>query len=176
MKQTENYGLNLLELSDPLSLKPLNENAEKIDAALKAQAEVAAGKLMMATGCYTGNGTRSVTIQTSGFTPRALMLRKSLTAKWGNYNDTHWWLGSDISITYGITATSDTPPGTYEPGEQFDAKISAAISFVADSGSLTWSIPDLPQEYYDVTSDSGPGAMSNSKDTSYEWIAFGTAE
>lgn len=176
MKQTENYSLNLLELSDPLSLKPLNENAEKIDAALKAQAEAAAGKLMMATGRYTGSGTRSVTIQTPGFTPRALMLRKARN-DWG-YEEyvAHWWLGSDIPITYGITATSDTPPGTYEPGEQFDATISATISFAADSGSLTWSIPDIPQKYYDVTADGGPWAMSNSKATSYEWIAFGTAE
>lgn len=175
MKQTENYGLNLLELSDPLSLKPLNENAEKIDAALKAQAEVTAGKLMMATGYYTGNDSRSVTIWTPGFTPKAMLLRKK-SSEWHGGESTHWWLGSDIPITYKITAASDTPPGTYEPGEQFDATISATITFAADSGSLTWSIPDIPQEYYDVTSDSGPGAMSNSKDTSYEWIAFGTAE
>lgn len=176
MKQTENYNLNLLEMSDQFSLKPLNDNSEKIEAALKAQAEVAAGKLMMATGSYTGNGTRSVTIQTPGFTPKAMLLRRARN-DWGHEEYVeHWWLGSDIPTTYMITATSDTPPGTYEPGEQFDATISATISFVADSGSLTWSIPDIPQEYYDVTSDSGPGAMSNSKDTSYEWIAFGSAE
>lgn len=34
MKQTKNYLLDLMEAADVLSAKPLNENAEKIDAAL----------------------------------------------------------------------------------------------------------------------------------------------
>ena len=175
MKKTGTYELNLMESSDLMSARPLNENAEKIDAALKAQAETAAGKLMMATGSYTGSGTRSVTIQTPGFRPKALMLRRAANG-WYGAEDAYWWLGSDVPTTYNITAASDTPPGTYEPGDQFNATIRTTISFTADSGSLAWSIPDLPQEYYDVTSDGGPAALMNSKATSYEWIALGTAE
>ncbi len=36
MQQTQNYKLNLIETDDPLSPSPLNENAEKIEAALGA--------------------------------------------------------------------------------------------------------------------------------------------
>ena len=175
MKQTTTYGLNLMESSDLLSAKPLNENAEKIDAVLAAQAEIVAGKLMMATGSYTGDGTRSVIIQTDGFTPKVLLLRKVDETR----NDTtslYWWIGVDVPIAYSITAKSDTPPGTYEPGEQFEATIRAEISFAAEDGSLSWVIPDLPQEYYDVVSDGGPAAAGNQTAARYEWIAFGVAQ
>lgn len=175
MKKTGTYELNLMESSDLMSAKPLNENAEKIDAALKAQAETAAGKLMMAAGRYTGSGTRSVTIQTPGFRPKALMLRRAVNG-WDGAEDAYWWLGSDVPATYNITAASDTPPDGYEPGEQFTATIRTTISFTADSGSLTWLIPDIPQEYYDVTSDGGPAALMNSRGVTYEWIALGTAQ
>lgn len=175
MKQTTNFGLNLMEAADLLSAKPLNKNAEKIDAALKALTNITAGKLMIATGSYTGTGTRAVSILTPGFTPKAMLLRQ-VKENWNDIAGSCWWLGSNIQTAYKITARSDTPPGTYEPGEQFDANISTTIEFRAKMGSLSWQIPDIPQEYYDVTSDGGPTAVKNSRNMTYEWIAFGVAE
>ena len=175
MKQTTNYGLNLMETADYLSVMPLNENSEKLDTALKALTNITAGKLMIATGSYTGTGTRVVSILTPGFTPKAMLLRQA-SGTWDQTHDAQWWLGSDIPVSYRITASSDTPPGTYEPGEQFDATISTTIEFRAKLGSLSWQIPDIPQEYYDVTSDGGSTAVKNSRNISFEWIAFGVAE
>lgn len=176
MRQTENFGLSLIETADMLSLKPMNENTEKIDAALAAQSEKIAGKLMMATGSYTGSGTRSVTIQTSGFTPRALIIRKARNSGWINQQDQSWWLGANVHIAYNLVASSNEPPYGYEPGEQFETMIPADIAFVAERGQLAWSIPDVPPEYYDVTTDGGPGAINNAKGAAYEWIAFGVDE
>ena len=176
MRQTENFGLSLIETADMLSPKPLNENTEKIDAALAAQAEAIAGKLMMATGSYTGSGTRSVTIQTPGFTPKALIVRKARDINWINQQDQSLWLGANVHIAYNLVASSNEPPYGYEPDEQFETMIAADIAFVAAPGQLAWSIPDVPQEYYDVTTDGGPAAINNAKGAVYEWIAFGVAE
>lgn len=176
MRQTEHFGLSLIETADMLSLKPLNENTEKIDAALAAQAEAIAGKLMMATGSYTGTGTRSVTIQTPGFTPKALIVRKARASNWINQQDQSLWLGADVRITYKLVASSNEPPSGYQPDEQFETMIPADIAFVAEHGQLAWSIPDVPQAYYDVTTDEGPAAINNAKGAAYEWIAFGVAE
>lgn len=168
MKKTGAYRLNLMESLDVLSAKPLNENAEKIENALAAQESALSGKLMMAAGCYTGTGTRSVTVPTPGFTPRAMLLRRT------SGSELQWWIGSDIPGKYNITARSDVPSYGYEPGEQFDDTISTTISFQAATGSLNWSIPEISEKYYDVTSDGGPAVMWNGKNTVYEWIAFGT--
>ena len=44
MQQTDKYKLNLIETSDTFSPAPLNENAQKLEAALEtARAEAAAG-------------------------------------------------------------------------------------------------------------------------------------
>ena len=60
MQQTDQYKLNLIESGDTFSATPLNENAEKVEAALAEQAsEVAtlqSGLLKCAVGTYTGNG------------------------------------------------------------------------------------------------------------------------
>ena len=39
MKQTENYGLNQWELADRIRMEDFNGDNEKVDAALKGQAE-----------------------------------------------------------------------------------------------------------------------------------------
>lgn len=176
MRQTENFGLSLIETADVLSPKPLNENTEKIDAALAAQAEKIAGKLMLATGSYTGTGTRSVAIQTLGFKPKALILRRARDSNWIIQQDQSLWLGTDVRITYKLVASSSKPPYGYEPGEQFETMIAADIAFEAEHGQLAWSIPDVPSAYYDVTTDDGPTAINNAKGAPYEWIAFGVAE
>lgn len=175
MKQTKNYLLNLMEVVDVLSAKPLNENAEKIEEALLAQQNAIAGKLMMATGSYTGNGKRSVTIQTPGFQAKALLLRERYSG-WPQSTNISLWLGQNIDTGYLIAAASNNPPYQYEPGEQFEIRITATIKFEAKTGELKWSIPGIPDKYYDVTTDGGPSAMNNENGTTYEWIAFGTAE
>ncbi len=176
MKKTEHFSLNLMEAADILSAKPLNENTSKIDAVLKAQADTAAGKIMLATGRYTGTGGRTVTLLTPGFKPLAMLLRRVSNLSWGNEYGTCWWLGNDIPVGYTIIGASDSPHYGYEPGETYMAGIETTISFSAEHGKLTWSIPDIPQEYYGVTADGGPAAISNDRGISYEWIAFGTAK
>ena len=168
MKYTANFGFNLMEAGDLLSAKPLNENAEKVDGVLQAHAAELAGKLMMAAGKYTGDGRRKVSVQTPGFTPKAMLLR-------GLSTDV-WWIGGDHNGNYRITAASDTPHYPYEPGEQYEAEIQATISFVSENGKLSWSIPAIPSEYYDVTADGGPERMYNADGRDYTWIVFGTAE
>ena len=72
MKQTEHYGLNQWELADRIQMEDFNGDNEKVDAALKGQAETAAaetaareelaaavaacGNCKIAYGTYTGNG------------------------------------------------------------------------------------------------------------------------
>ena len=72
MKQTEHYGLNQWELADRIRMEDFNGNNEKVDAALKGQAEAlaaetaareelaaavaACGNCKIAYGTYTGNG------------------------------------------------------------------------------------------------------------------------
>ena len=72
MKQTENYGLNQWELADRIQMEDFNGDNEKVDAALKGQAEAlaaetaareelaaavaACGNCKIAYGTYTGNG------------------------------------------------------------------------------------------------------------------------
>ena len=77
MQQTETYKLNLIETSDTFSPDPLNENTQKLEAALSAlgggstaldsRITVLEGH-KIAIGTYKGSGTVSQTIQV-GFTP-----------------------------------------------------------------------------------------------------------
>lgn len=185
MNKTKNFGLNLIEASDPMSLKPLNENAEKIDAALLAQQTVIAGKLMMAKGVYTGDGNRVVTIQTPGFKPHAVIVRSKGDVITGDYAIENriavkggWciWLGADLPASYSVYARADEVSNGVESGELRRDNLSADISFAASAGSLSWSIPKLPPKYYDVRSDEGSNVVNNREGDGYEWIAFGTAE
>lgn len=68
MRQTEEYKLNLLDGEDKLSPRPLNENMEKVEAALAANKATAAAELLravgvgnhnarIACGTYVGTGT-----------------------------------------------------------------------------------------------------------------------
>lgn len=102
MQQTENLKLNLIETGDPISPAPLNENAEKIEAALRTktgaaetavltQRVVELEKLHFACGEYTGDGVRNHFIPL-GFTPSVVIL----------YNGSN----DSIMITYGTTRLS----------------------------------------------------------------------
>lgn len=61
MKTTEGYGLNLFEGSDRLRTGPVNENTEKLEAALLDAVRTLTGtietKVKIATGSYVGTGT-----------------------------------------------------------------------------------------------------------------------
>lgn len=59
MQQTEIYKFNLMESSDKFEPAPLNENAEKMEAALTALTKNIAqcGNCKISTGSYTGTGT-----------------------------------------------------------------------------------------------------------------------
>ena len=96
MQQTENLKLNLIETGDPISPAPLNENAQKLEAALAAetaaradadaalaQADAALSGRVTALeahkvvfGTYNGNGSKSQTISL-GFTPKAVLVYSS---------------------------------------------------------------------------------------------------
>lgn len=79
MQQTENLKLNLIETGDPISPVPLNENMDKIEAALRTktgaaetavltQRVVELEKLHFACGAYTGDGANNRLISL-GFAP-----------------------------------------------------------------------------------------------------------
>ena len=92
---TTNYNLNLWEASDKFVREEFNENTQKIDAAIKAEADARAAavtaetnartaavntlnsaigsKAKVAAGYYVGNGASSRTISV-GFTPKAVLI------------------------------------------------------------------------------------------------------
>ena len=50
MKQTEHYGLNQWELADRIRMEDFNGDNEKVDAALKGQAEALAAEIKTVQG------------------------------------------------------------------------------------------------------------------------------
>ena len=89
MQQTEHYRLNLIEPGDTFSTDPLNQNMEKVEAALDAaRAEAKAGDGALDTrlavlearkivvGTYTGTG-ESRRFVDLGFEARAVFAQKS---------------------------------------------------------------------------------------------------
>lgn len=181
MKQTENYGLKLVELQDTLSPAPLNENAQMLDAVLHSLATAADGHLKIATGSYTGNGAMSVSIETPGLKPRAMLVRKRNTIGctghytlpgWGitTHTDTlemtgGWllWLGWDIPVTFSYVTEYD------DDGEATDGvNVNTAVRFTATLGGLQWSVTE-------DEASSMPALVNNANLRTYDWIVLGTA-
>ena len=99
MQQTEKYQLNLIETSDAFSPAALNQNTQKVEAALAAKADTAEtgqqlaalaaantaldGRVTvleahkMVVGSYTGNGIPDGQTIDLGFTPAAVLVGKS---------------------------------------------------------------------------------------------------
>ena len=90
MQQTEKYQFNLIETSDTFSPDPLNENAEKTEAALaETDTRLSAAstaldqrvtvleghKARMAVGTYIGNGAAARTFPV-GFTPKFVIIKR----------------------------------------------------------------------------------------------------
>lgn len=166
MRKTENFGLNLLDYSDQLSPKPLNENAAKLDAALVEHTAAISGRVMMACGGYEGSGTKNVTILTPGFKPQVVLVRQKRALGVGTGGTVHtdsftvdggWacWMGEESLDT-----------GVYELGMP---SRTAKISFTAKTGSLSWTAENGAL--------SGIGrSINNAEGVTYEWIAFGYGE
>lgn len=93
MQQTEKYQFNLIEGSDPFSPEPLNQNTEKVEGALMAQAAdmtarfAALPKIHFQT--WTGNGTESRTV-TFPFKPRVVILSQA-----------HYSYAGTLAVMYG---------------------------------------------------------------------------
>lgn len=183
MKQTSKFKLNLVEASDSMSMKPLNENTEAIEQALSEVLNAVSARTLVASDRYTGTGTRSVTIQTPGFKPQAVLIRQE-ESKVDSNKDSYmrvlggWcmWHGEDMAAVYEVYARSEESASGYEAGELRRENVEAMITFTAGSGFLTWRIPDMPSKYYDVYYEKGANVVNNKSGETYEWIAFGTAE
>lgn len=93
MQQTDKYKLNKPGVDDPIAIAPLNENMDKLEAALAAETAVRQGetaglnqrvtvldahKVRIATGSFAGNATKAGDFQVIqvGFTPKFVFLRK----------------------------------------------------------------------------------------------------
>jgi len=95
MQHTNKYQFNLIESEDTFSANPLNENMEKVEAALETQAAaIGTGgqTCRIAYGSYVGDGTGPKTL-TFDFTPYMLTL-------YGRENSTSA-LGT--TVVYGVT-------------------------------------------------------------------------
>ena len=99
MKQTEHYGLNQWELADRIRMEDFNGDNEKVDAALKGQAEAlaaetaareelaaavaACGNCKIAYGTYTGNvnyGSDHPNCLTFPFEPKLVIVQNKSVA------------------------------------------------------------------------------------------------
>ena len=183
MKQTEKYGLNLLEMKDAISPAPLNENAQVIETLLHNLSVAAEGQLKIASGSYTGTGTMSVSIETPGVKPRAMLVRRQPLIGCGGhhtYQDPAWvvpiytdklemeggwllWLGWDIPVTYSYVTKYN------EDGEPTDGEnVDTTVRFDATLGGLQWSVTE-------DTAVGLPALVNNVMAKKYDWIVIGTA-
>ena len=179
MRQTVNLGLNLMDAADPLSAKPLNENAEIIDAVIKGLQDAATGRFRMASGSYVGNGTRSVTLDTPGFRPQAILVsvRETVNGSAGSTQKT------TIAVQGGwcLWVAKKQPPTNHHPTPTKQTKhnttktIRAEVAFSFGENKTTWSIPALPANYFDIALDDGPNVVNNRQGVTYDWVALGVA-
>lgn len=192
MRETENFKLKLPEGADRFSLADMNSNTELLDTLLHAQKEnherVAASRVMMASGSYTGNGTMSKSISTPGFRPSVVLFfhyRKNVhnnTANAGEHGD----MGYGFSAWCGEAARNACYYGTYtyynpEYGgnESMSVYRTTEVKFVVSDGGLSWSAAIPNFGYYDGTAVASPAGNSpivnNSTTYTYQWVAFGYA-
>ena len=184
MKKTANLGLNLPELSDPLSLRPLNENAETLDAAIGAMAGQINGCVVMASGSYTGNGADAVAIQTPGMQAQIVLMRKmaaiggsdrsggvleqEFNFEGGAISSTGWvlWRGADIAVRY--YDVSDAGGDTDGDEDVRYGTKETNVQFIPAPGSLSWKLAAVPETDHSAL-------INNESGTVYEWVAFGFA-
>lgn len=180
MTKTTNYKLNMPEAGDALSIAPLNENTQKIDALLN-------GMTKMACGSYEGSGSMSVTIATPGMKPHALIVRShrrsdpavqpvalsevSLEEVSHTGSGFIMWTGQDIEKNYWIKDGQIRDEATQKDVDAYREK-KGAVVFTGASGSLSWTLGANPAPTQDIDHSA---LVNNRKGHTYEWIAFGTA-
>lgn len=188
MKKTEILGLNLMEAADVLSAKPLNENTAAIDELLGAVIGKTNSVVRMETGSYQGNGKRSVTIQTPGFTPKFVVMRSKqkhgytlndaprvadrLEYMQGPTVSGGWalWMGSDMTGQYYESRTEnryDSDTGEWYEEVVGYTKKTAPVTFAAADGRLQWAVE---------ATDAPARLVNNASGVVYEWVAFGIVE
>ena len=124
MQQTQNLKFNLIEPSDPISPAPLNENAQKLEAALLTKtSETRADSLeqriltleahKMAYGTYTGGAEAAQGIQL-GFTPGLVIIKRSGAGSTTLYQSVTV-AGVDLMDAHGTFLA--IIPGGFRPGK-----------------------------------------------------------
>ena len=151
MQHTNQYQFNLIESTDAFSPAPLNENMEKVEAALEAaRAEAAAANTLLsskitrvALGTYTGTGTsgseapNSLTFE---FEPKFLLI----------------WTSTDTYRAMGLSGGNLVGYYSEKWGELF----------------TTWSGNTVSWYAY-VYSGDGSRPQMNSNGTTYSYLAIG---
>ena len=165
MRQTEKFGLNLPDWTDPLSLAPINENTETIANLFGASARVCCGT-------YTGDGGATGRIETPGMRPVAVLMNARKVAG-DNYS------GGDLSVPNGwaMWVGEDLPAHCYklEPsydgtnyGDLYYHRYNTVLKFFPENGAVAWGL--------ETPGDTPAAAVNNTSGTIYQWIAFGVAE
>lgn len=168
MKQTTNYGLKMPEVGDALSVVPLNENAQAIDAALYT---IASGKVMMACGSYTGTGTASASIETPGFIPQVVLMRTKDT----------WLEGlsgyyQSMAVRSGWCLWMGEESMTVVPSPSGMGEETRTVDFTVSDGSLSWSTDDTVGGTGPAIIQRAAMVANNDSEQTYQWIALGVAK
>lgn len=144
MKQTENFKLNLIDRDDTFSPDPLNENMEKLDAALGSGGTTA----RVYYGSYTGDGTfgkANPTSVTVPFEPKIMFM---------NVGSVYY---NGISIIWYRGAS-----GFYYPNN-----LNIRFYITWEGSTVSW------YQSYNSSSENGPTYQLNTKDKVYYYIAIG---
>lgn len=177
MKFTEKFGLNLPEVTDPVSIARLNDNTEMIAALL--------GKnIRMVCGTYLGNDGAINRIDTPGMKPVAVLMNSaktvggmetriddSLFSVANNLSvPSGWllWVGADLPAKYYKKQTEVNPDTGLPTGGYYYAGYDTVLAFTPGSGYLEWAL--------ETPGDKDAYAVNNASGVTYQWIAFGEAE
>ena len=169
MRQTEKFGLNLPDLTDPVSLAPLNENTEKIAALLGAN-------VWLCSGTYEGDGTAAKRIETPGLTPVVVLMNSRKTAGGGDNGKIDlsvpggWvlWVGVDLPALYYTKEKHNYGEDlNFEPYYVYVAH-DTVLKFTPEKGALSWAL--------ETAGELPAAAVNNLSGTAYQWIAFGVSE
>lgn len=164
MIQTEKFGLNLPEASDPMRLADFNDNTMKI-------AELFGKSLRVVCVTYTGDGVArdSLRIDTRGMRPVAALMNQRKVAGSMNVND--------FGIGLYANTTSFSVPGGWVMwvGEDLPAKSfigttaqDTVLRFTAEPGYLEWKL--------DALGEQSATAMNFAAGITYQCIVFGVAD
>lgn len=176
MRFTEKFGLNLPEVTDPVSIAPINDNTEMIAALL--------GKnIRMACGTYLGDDGASKRIETPGMKPVAVLMNSagavggmetridgSLFPLANNLSvPSGWllWVGADLPAKYYEKKQTAYDPDAGLPTYSY-VEYNTMLNFTPGSGYLEWSL--------ETSGDKDAYAVNNASGVTYQWIAFGEAE